>query len=138
MKSLSIAILAILLPVSASPGAEDNQTRNKVEGTWEHILPREPELLQVKVINQDHFIWVTYQKESRIPLYAAGGTYTLDGDTYKERVEFGQFGSRKLQEVVGNEQIFHIQLDGDTLTVTGTMSNGQQLREVWTRVKPKK
>ena len=59
----------------------------------------------------------------------------MDGDTYKEKVEFGRFGSRELQETVGHEQTFHVNIDGDTLILEGTLSNGMELREVWKRVK---
>jgi hypothetical protein len=75
-------------------------------------------------------------QESKIPVTAAGGTYTLEGDTYKERVEFGRFGTPELQKVVGKEQTFQVEVDGDTMIQTGTLSNGQKLREVWKRVKP--
>jgi hypothetical protein len=140
MTHTAIGILAFMVALvaafGAAPGAGGNQERNKLEGTWEHTFANEPRLRQIKVINQDHFIWVTYDKESRVPVTAAGGTYTLEGDTYKERVEFGRFGTRELQDVVGKEQTFRIKLEGDTLTLTGTLSNGQELREVWKRVKP--
>jgi len=67
---------------------------------------------------------------------AAGGSYTLEGDTYKERVEFGRFGTPELQEVVGKKwQVYKVQVDGDTLTLSGTMTNGMALREVWKRTK---
>jgi hypothetical protein len=111
------------------------QARNKVEGTWEHTFPNEPALRQVKVINQDHFIWATYDRESKIPVAVAGGSYKLDGNTYTERVEFGRFGTDQLQQIVGKEQTFNVEIVGDTLTLTGTLSNGMELREVWTRVK---
>jgi hypothetical protein len=41
-----------------------------------------------------------------------------------------------LQKVVGKEQTFQVEVDGDTMIQTGTLSNGQKLREVWKRVKP--
>jgi hypothetical protein len=127
--------LASLAAISASPQAGGERARNKLEGTWEHTFEDEPRLRQIKVINQDHFIWVSYVKESRLPVTTAGGTYTLEGDTYKEQVEFGRFGSPELQKTVGKEQVFKVEVDGDTLVLTGTLSNGQELHEVWRRVK---
>jgi hypothetical protein len=134
------AILALTLAVGCSASGDDRQTtpakpRNKIEGTWEHTFPDQPALRQVKVINQDHFIWVTYERESGAPVALAGGSYTLDGDMYKERIEFGRFGTDRLQETLGKEQSFEVRVDGDTLTLTGTLSNGMRLREAWIRVK---
>jgi hypothetical protein len=84
---------------------------------------------------EDLFIWVTYEKASRMPVTAAGGAYTVEGDTYKEQVEFGRFGTPELQKAVGKEQVFKVEIEGDTLVQTGTLSNGQEPREVWRRVK---
>ena len=129
-------VVAVVAAIGAAPRVDNGQARNKLEGTWEHTFEDEPRLRQIKVINQDHFIWVTYDQESKSPVTAAGGTYTLEGDTYKERVEFGRFGTRELQEVVGKEQTFQVEVSGDTMLQTGTLSNGQRLKEVWKRVKP--
>jgi hypothetical protein len=123
-----------VLPADHEAGAAPAE-RNKVEGTWQHPVEDDPGLVQIKVINQDHFIWVSYDKETRMPVNLAGGTYTLDGDTYKERVEFGRLGSPDLQRIVGTEQVFKVQIEGNTLTQIGRLSNGQELREVWKRAR---
>ena len=134
--SIVAIVAAMVTAIGAGPRVEGDQGRNKLEATWEHTFEDELRLRQIKVINQDHFIWVTYDKESKIPLTAAGGSYTLEGNTYKERVEFGRFGTAELQKTVGKEQTFQVKVDGDTMTMTGTLSNGQELREVWKKVKP--
>jgi hypothetical protein len=71
-----------------------------------------------------------------MPVTTAGGTYTLDGDLYKERVEFGRFGTPELQEGVGKEHAYNIKIDGDTTIMTDVATNGRRLREIWKRVKP--
>jgi hypothetical protein len=140
MKKAAIGIVSIVVAALAGMGAGprvgDGQGRNRVEGTWEHTFANEPRLRLIKVINQDHFIWVTYLKETRMPVTTAGGTYTLDGDSYKEQVEFGRFGSPELQEGVGKEHAFRIKIDGDTMTLIDAPTNGNRLREIWKRVKP--
>jgi hypothetical protein len=140
MRAAAIGVVAAVVVVVAGAGVDqrvrEDSARNKIEGTWEHTFEGEPRIRQIKVINQDHFIWVTYEKESGLPLAAAGGGYTLQGNTYKERVEFGRFGTDELQKTVGKEQTFQIKIEGDTLLQVGTLSNGQELREVWKRVKP--
>jgi hypothetical protein len=126
--------LALVAAVGAKGHGDGDQARSKMEGTWE-LIHQDDNARQVKVINQDHFIWVTYDRESKQSLANAGGRYTFEDGTYKEQVEFGRFGTDELQKVVGKEQTFKVEFDGDTLTQTGTLTNGQPLREVWTRVK---
>jgi hypothetical protein len=113
----------------------EDRPRNKIDGTWTHTFQDNTKLRQVKVINEDHFIWVTYDLISKFAVTTAGGSYTLDGNTYKKKVEFGRRVGRALQETVGKEQTFKVNIDGDTLILEGTLSNGMKLREVWKRVK---
>lgn len=141
MRNAAISAMAIVvaaaaaLGVSRSMGDDKDKGRNPLEGTWEKSFDNEPRLLQIKVINQDHFIWVTYLKESKLPVALAGGTYTLEKNTYKERVEFGQLGSPELQKIIGKEQTFEIKIEGEKMTQTGSLSNGQKLLETWKRAK---
>lgn len=142
MRRKSVAGLSLLVGVlaitaigmdSREPGS---QTRHRMEGTWEHGFVNAPEHRQVKVITKDHFIWVTYDRDSKLPLTCAGGSCSFQGDTYREVIEFGQFSTDFLQKIVGKEQVFKVAFEGDRATITGTLSNGMELREVWTRVKP--
>jgi hypothetical protein len=111
----------------------DKVVRGRLEGTWEHTFRDAPEHRQVKIINQTHFVWVTYAREDGRPLILAGGTYTFDGTTYKETCEFG--GPGLAAEVVGKEQTFSAEIEGDKWTHVGTLSNGFRVREIWSRVK---
>jgi len=65
MRRTSLAACAALLIAGAAPADNsrpgDRPVRNKLEGTWEHTFADQPQLHQVKLINQDHFIWVTYE-----------------------------------------------------------------------------
>ena len=120
-----VAITGILLGMSCSrPKAIVEPARSKIEGTWEHTFEDRPDLRQIKVINQDHFIWVTSNRDSKKSLYSAGGTYTFDGTTYKEQHEFGTFGTPEWQELVGHEQVFTADISGDTLFLHGTRATG--------------
>ena len=146
MKSLTISVIAITTVfggVSCSrPKAVVEPARSTVEparslieGTWEHTFEDQPNIRQIKVINQDHFIWVTSDRESKKSLYSAGGPYTFKGNTYKEQHEFGTFGSPEWQQLVGHEQVFTVEIKGDTLFLSGTASNGMELFETWKRLK---
>ena len=141
MGKTSIAALVVLAAFPAAPAQELRlgQERNKVEGTWEHVVPdgspEVPRTRQLKVINQDHFMWITYDRESKLSQTSAGGSYTLEGNTYQERVEFGRFGTPELQTLVGQEMTYEIEIYGDLMIMTGDLPFGQRLREVWRRVK---
>jgi hypothetical protein len=107
--------------------------RGRLEGTWEHTFEDAPEHRQVKILNQTHFVWVTYVRADGRPLLMGGGTYTFDGKTYKEKYEFG--GPGLPAELVGKEQTFTAELDGDTWAHTGTLSNEFFVKEIWHRVR---
>ena len=66
-------------PLLQGDDAPGGRPRNKMEGTWEHTISSNPGLRQVKVINQDHFIWVTYDRASKLAVTTAGGSYTHRG-----------------------------------------------------------
>jgi hypothetical protein len=126
--------VAVLAAAGARPNGGEEAARAKIEGTWE-LIHEGQNLRQVKVINQDHFIWVAYDLESKVSLFSAGGPYTFKDGTYKEQVEFGRFGSPELQKTVGKEQEFKVEFDGNTLTQTGTLTSAHPIREIWKRVK---
>jgi hypothetical protein len=113
--------------------AEGKAARGLLEGTWEHTFKDAPQHRQVKIINETHFVWVTYNREDGRPLLLGGGTYTFDGNTYKEKYEFG--GPGLPAELVGKEQTFTAELEGDGWIHSGTLSNGFEVKEFWRKVK---
>jgi hypothetical protein len=129
---LALVIVTAMGSAEDKPQA-DKAARGRLEGTWEHTFANAPQHRQVKIINQTHFVWVTYVREDGKPLLLGGGTYTFDENTYKEKYEFG--GPGLPAELVGKEQTFTVELDGDNWTHSGTLSNGFRVRELWRRVK---
>ena len=129
---LALAALVGCQAVDDKP-RPDGGERGRLEGTWEHTFDDAPQHRQVKIINQTHFVWVTYVREDGSPLLLGGGTYTFDGKTYKEKYEFG--GPGLPAALVGKEQTFKARLDGDKWMHSGTLSNDFRVREVWRRVK---
>lgn len=136
---LAVSATALALVATLAMGQADDQPqevkveRGLLEGTWEHTFEDAPQHRQVKIINQTHFVWVTYVREDGKPLLLGGGTYTFDGKNYKEKYEFG--GPALPAELVGKEQTFTVKLEGDKWTHSGTLSNNFQVRETWRRVK---
>lgn len=128
----AIALTAAFLTWSQTNG---NQARtSKLEGTWELVsgqqLPKGAR--DIKIISGGHFIWVAYDTEKGKPLYTGGGTYILNGSSYTEHIDF--MSDEISAGILGKGQPFTVKVDGDTLTQTGALSNGQSLSETWKRV----
>jgi len=108
--------------------------RSQLDGIWELVSgqPLPKEARDIKIISGGHFIFVAYDMESGEPLYTGGGTYTLNGRSYSEHIDFA---SDKISAgLVGKDQPFTVRVGGDTFTHTGTLSNGEALSETWKRV----
>ena len=89
-------------------------------------------VVHLKHITPTHWTWVIYQKERKTPVAVAGGTWTLEGDTYKERCDFAGTGFEHLR---GTETPYASKVDGDRWSIKGTVSNGAKVDETWTRQK---
>ncbi len=113
----------------APQAAAAEQPGAKIWGTWEHSFPDAPEQRQVKIINRTHYAWVTYNRQDGTPLTSGGGTYTIDQRNYKEKPEFGG------ADLIGKDQIFTSKFEADKWELTGTLSNGFAINEVWRKVK---
>ena len=75
-----------------------------------------------------HFIFTAYDTQTGRPL---GGTYNLNGSSYTEHMDFA---SDKIADLVGKDQSFTVEVDGDALTQIGTLSNGKALSERFKRL----
>ena len=106
---------------------------NQLVGTWELVSgqPLPKGARDIKIISGGHFIFAVYDPQTGKPLYAAGGTYILNGTAYTEHMDFA---SDQISALIGKDQRFTVKVDGDTFTQTGTLSNGKALSEVWKRV----
>lgn len=108
--------------------------RTQLDGTWELVsgqqLPKGTR--DVKVISGGHFIFVAYDTATGKPLYTGGGTFTLNGTSYTEHVDF--MSDMISTGMIGKDQSFAVKLDGEVFTQTGVLSNGKNLSETWKRV----
>lgn len=130
-------ILAIALAAASLAWLQTTRSRAKksqLDGTWELVsgqqLPRGAR--DMKTISGGHFIFVAYDTETGRPLYTGGGTYTLNGSSYTEHVDFAS--DVISAGLVGRDQAFTAKVDGDTFTQTGSLSNGKGLSELWKRL----
>jgi hypothetical protein len=139
-KALTSVIIAITSVAFAGAQTGNTSTeKHKVEGTWERVFTdsgqtqKPPEgMKQIKMISSQHFIWVWYDPAKAKPVYTGGGTYTLTGDSYTEHVDF--MNVERAERFTGKDQPFTIKLEGNTLRMSGTLSDGQKISETWKRV----
>jgi hypothetical protein len=106
----------------------------QLDGTWVLVSgqPLPEGAKDIKILSGGHFMFAAYDTKSGEPLYSAGGTYTFDENSYVEHMDFA---SDKLPAgLIGKDQSFTVELNGDTFTQKGTLSNGKPLVEKWQRI----
>jgi hypothetical protein len=132
--------------VKSSPAAEESrkaeQLRTRLIGTWVQISMKvdgrdrstPQDLATYKHITPAGFIWLSHDRITGRISRAAGGTYTLRGNVYTEKIEYG-IGNQ--YEVIRNSQpSFTATVDGDKWYHKGSLADGQTIDEIWERVKP--
>jgi hypothetical protein len=129
---LPIALAAVALAWSQTTSSHAKKTQ--LDGVWELVSgqPLPQGARDIKIISGGHFMFAAYDTGNGRPLYAAGGTYILNGNSYTEHMDFAS--DVIATGLVGKDQQFTVNVDGDTFTQTGTLSNGKPLAEVWKRV----
>ncbi len=94
MKVFVFVLLICLLSACSKPLAN-----NPLIGTWKMVYAEtlENDSLSIKnltntkfikIINETHFAFFNQQSNSEIGFYAGGGTYTLNGNKYSERLSY--------------------------------------------------
>lgn len=87
---------------------------------------------RVKMITETHWTWCEFETNTKEIQVGAGGSYTLDGDTYTESIDFAMPG---MMSYLGKKQVFTVRVEGDRLRQAGVLSDGLKIEEVWNRVK---
>ncbi len=105
--------------------SESPMEANHIEGTWKLFYGdiREGDSLTVKdlsntdfikIINKTHFAFFNQSVDGSSNFYGGGGTYTLDGNNYAEKLNL-----TSVDEVRGHIFPFTIEIKGDTLIQQG-------------------
>lgn len=149
-KSVVILATATLLIVAAlslvafrnSDSGSEKKSRNTITGTWRldsykygttsssftSITPDRP---HIKLITENRFLWATYDAETKKILESAGGTFTLDGENYIESIDYGY----NMDSYLGSKSNFKIKVEDGMFYLTGVLSDGYKIEEVWQKVK---
>jgi hypothetical protein len=131
-----------MLGAGAPSAADDSGPQNGLVGTWRLVSAKYdgnvfemPEgTTTLKHVTPQQFMWASYDNDGTVTR-AAGGGYTLKGETYEERPEYGI--SDDFDLIKGKPQTFTWRLEGNKWHHTGKLSNGLTIEEVWERVGPK-
>ena len=157
MKQIFNIVLIVFVPVLLLVGCGQTSESNRLEGAWELVeakyTPPDPtfsltEWRQIKLLTKTHWAYLSQKRSSpKITALtndsellaaakafgAGGGTYTLAGDVYTERVEF--FSTPNYVSV---SLPYRIKWEGDEWIMTGTfpmksMGLGDQDIELYER-----
>jgi uncharacterized protein (TIGR03067 family) len=139
MKALLICLSTGLLwaAIAWADSSDTKSLNNHLAGTWELVSaeyggqPAPTDMKEVKMISARHFMFITYDKKTSKAIRSGTGSYTLDGDSYTEHVDF--MSGEDSDGAMGKDLTFKVKLDGDTLTQTGDIM-GTSLKEVYKRV----
>jgi hypothetical protein len=142
---VTIAMIVIAALTISSGSLLKNESRNiseSIQGTWKLVstnygsnpsgftdLPAI--IVRMKLITDTHFTWVGFSTIDKKVSSSAGGKYTLDGNTYTESIDFGL----NMDTYIGQKHAFTVKVEGDRLFMSGSLSDGLSIAEIWERVK---
>jgi hypothetical protein len=135
-------VIAIPRVAADEPPKGEAQPENKLVGTWKFVSANYggqkfqfPEgTTTVKHVTPTQFMWVTYDKDGKVSR-AAGGHYTLKGETYEETPEYGI--GEDFEGIKGKAQLFKWKVDGNKWYHNGKLNTGLTIEEVWERADKK-
>ena len=124
------------------PAKDKPKPGNMLVGTWKLVSGKYggqdfkfPEgTTMLKHVTPTQFMWATYDKEGKV-FRAAGGSYTLKGETYEETPEYGF--SDDFDTIKGKTHAFKAKVEGNTWHSNGMLANNLTIDEVWERVEKK-
>lgn len=130
MKNIVIVMLMLIILSSCSQKKEEKNTElpieeNKIEGSWKLVYADilENDSLQIKdlgntdfikIINRTHFAFFNQDRETSENFMAGGGSYTFDGRSYKETLNFIASPDYR-----GHVFPFEVEIKGDSLIQKG-------------------
>lgn len=128
MKNIIQLILVTILLVSCNNlDKKDKKEAIKIniQGTWKLVYGevKENDSIKVKdlskadfikIINKSHFAFFNQPKETAAGFYGGGGSYTLEGNNYKETLNY-----ISVDAIRGHVFPFTVKITGDTLIQYG-------------------
>ncbi len=138
MRRPTVAALCVLL-LSPAAYAQDTQDATKLIGTWKlksaiygGHTQQPGDSVKIKNVTDSQFMWFSYKEGSATITEAGGGPYSVEGDTYVERLDYG-FGAN-FRVVKGHTIPLKWKVEGDTWHISGTLNNGLKIEEDWQKL----
>jgi hypothetical protein len=137
-----VALVAFIFAAELQAQQESQKSSASHLGTWQLVSYKygssQPAFSdfpenqrRIKLITETHFTWIQFDTASKKVNSAAGGTYSLSGNTYTESIDFGL----GMDTYSGAKHAFTIRVDGDKFFLSGSLADGLKIEEVWQRVK---
>jgi hypothetical protein len=118
---------------------EDQKTNTERVGqellrSWESApSPEAPKAARtVKHVTRTHWTWVAYDRENRMVLAAAGGTWSLKSEKYNEACEFT---TDNFPQARGKTSAYKFKVNDGHWSITGGPDVEHEFSETWTRLK---
>ena len=107
--------------------------RTPHEGPWQNTTAGlNPKSRSVKLIVGDQFMTILSDRGRKTTLLLSGGKCSLNGNAYTETTEYCSPGN--LQKFLGRPQALTMQVQGDQMSVSGTVG-AVKVDETWNRIK---
>jgi hypothetical protein len=121
-----VACVAILFCSCGSSKSLVNSgnSSNQLIGVWKNVTPDAIEM--IKTITKERWIWI-YTHEGKI-VYSLGGSYTFDGETYTENIEYGTPNMDSYY--FGEKTIFKVKFEGNKMYTAGR-NQKETYDQVW-------
>ena len=113
---------------SGKSSVSSEKKTDQIIGVWKDVTGTKP-VESIKIITKERFIW-TWTVDNKL-VASASGTYTFDGETYIENIEFG---TENMSSLFGKKSVFKIRFEGNKVYYSGTLAERTPLDEVWERM----
>lgn len=128
-----IAVISSLLIAATFIGAQDKidkkpLNQEAIQGAWEYQFPNGSK--RTKFIAGGQWTITQCDPKNGSVVFHHGGTYTLSGDTYTEKVVYANDNTSSLK---GYSHKFELTIDGDIIHLKGL---NNPWNEEWTRINP--
>jgi len=130
---ITVVCVAILVCNCASfrTQTKSNNNTDQIIGVWKMVSPGWPVGEVRKIITKGHFLLILTMPDNTIGA-SFGGTYSFDGETYIENIEFG---TQNRISNIGRKGVLKVKFEDNKMFSAGQLEEGRFLYdEVWERV----